>query len=530
MSPKLMSPITAPTANASRATAPTLRKSFLKTLQTVSGFHIRMKSVFVPYVSIPGCDEDEEERRGAGSEERTVVLAVELGNGSSFGGLGSAGFAVEGVDVTIGGEGAKATLIGWAEKEFQQSDGIFPLLLGPAEQFNLLYAITFLRQSEADDVADTSRRDTNAEKLLSSVGPDRQRPVAIVIRGRPFDFWSSKRSALDDKKGLAYLTQSFCSRWNCVLDLASLGHNESFDDSSDPPSAQVALPAPPSPFPGMTSSAARNPLDKPMNVQAYAVAGIKRHTMSGFPERSQRLNNTARYRYSTPVLNASTNESPISVAPTSLTSGKFAPTPPSVAISKNSANSRFGNLAVATNTNMPSPHPDPRTPDTPPLTPAYPAYPTQVVPQTPAGQRPVSNLRFGGTMGHPIESRRDRTVMAGSPQTPDARILRTPFTDKIVSQDGHDTIDPVVVSVGLISPEASASFDPDMIYPLDTFGIEIFVFNLSDRTRRFEVSYPDKRRRRQQVVVKETHPTEDSHVEFQQAPGILPLENRVRVG
>ncbi|KAF8516344.1 TRAPP trafficking subunit Trs65-domain-containing protein [Gautieria morchelliformis] len=517
LSPKITSPMNAAPVNA-RTTAPILRKSFLKTLQTVSGFQIRMKSVFVPYVVIPGRVEDEGERREAGSEERTVVLSVELGNGSSSGGPVSSGFAVEGIDVTVGGEGAKANLIGWGENGFQRGDSVFPMLLGPAEQFNLLYAITFLRQSEADDVADTLRSEANGEKLLSPVGADKQRAVSIVIRGKPFDFWSSKRSALDDPKGLAYPTQTFRSRWNCVLDLASVGHSETFEMSSDPPSAQDALPAPASPFPG-TPNTAKYPLEK--SGTAHAVAGSKRHTIGGLSERGQRLDPTARYRNSTSILNATPSESPISA-----TGGRFVPTPPSATIP---GNARFASTTIAAN--IPSSHPGARTPDIPPPTPAYPAYPTESVPKTPAGQSPISNLRIGGA-GHAIEPRREYMVTTGTPQTPGPRILGASVTDTMAPQDRHDAVDPVVVSVGLIPPEESAASNlVDVIYSLDTFGIEIFVFNRSERTRRFEVSYPDKKRRRQQTAAKEKYSMRDSRRVFeQQIPGILPLENRIRVG
>ena len=110
-----------------RKSLPTLRKSYRRTLQTVSGFRVRMRTVFVPYVLLPETEgtlaelddaEKERERREAGSAERTVVLCVEIENSgeSSIG----AGFVVEKVDVKIGGEGAKATLIGWGDGGFNR--------------------------------------------------------------------------------------------------------------------------------------------------------------------------------------------------------------------------------------------------------------------------------------------------------------------------------------------------------------------------------------------------------------------------
>lgn len=521
--PKLMSPSTAiSTTKAPRTTAPVLRKSYLKTLQTVSGFQIRMKSVFVPYLVVPGFLEDEGERREAGSEERTIVLSVELSNGSSFGGPGSTGFAVEDIEVIVGGEGARANLIGWGENGFQRSDTVFPLIILPAEQFNLLYAITFLRQSEADDVADTLRSEANGEKLPLPVGADKQRPVSIIIQGKPFDFWSSTQLPSVDAKDLAYPTQTFRSRWNCVLDLASVGHSEHFETSSDPPSAQDALPAPASPFPDMTPNTAKFPIEKHRAVQAHAVAGSKRHTFGGLSEQAQRLN-VPRYRNSTSILHALASESPISVTAMSSTGGgRFAPTPPSVAAL---GNSRFPSPTMAASVS--SPQLGPRTPDMPPLTPAYPAYPVDVVPHTPAGQSPISNLRITGTLGQGVEPRRERMTAAGIPQTPGPRVLGASFADRMATQIGHETLDPVVVSVALIPPEESASSGLDVICSLDTFGIEIFVFNRSERTRRFEVSYPDKKRRRQLAVALGDS---SNNIEQRQAPGILPLENRIRVG
>ena len=72
---------------------PTLRKSYRRTLQTVSGFRVRMRAVFVPYVLLPETEgtlaeldgaEKERERRG-GSAERTVVLCVEIENSGESG-------------------------------------------------------------------------------------------------------------------------------------------------------------------------------------------------------------------------------------------------------------------------------------------------------------------------------------------------------------------------------------------------------------------------------------------------------------
>ncbi|KAF8585586.1 hypothetical protein K439DRAFT_1660229 [Ramaria rubella] len=520
-SPKLLTPLTASLPTPLRGTAPVLRKSFLKMLQTVSGFKIRMKSVFVPYVVIPGHDEDEGERREAGSEERTIVLSVELGNGSASRGPGSTGFVVEGVDVTVGGEGAHAILIGWGTNAFSENDVVFPLLMGPAEQFNLLYAITFLRQSEADDVADTLRSEASKENQTSSADAIKQRPVAIVIQGRPFDIGSSKHKTLSDTKGLTYPTQTFHSRWNCVLDLSSAGHSETFDVSSNPPSAEDTLPAPVTPFPA-TPKTARHPLDQlsstTPSTQAF-VAGSKRHTFGGLSDHGQRLIPETRYRNSTPILNANMSESPISSMPNSpsVGGGRFTATPPPGGIP---GNIRFGSSTPTANISSPR--------LAPPPTPAYPAYPAEAMPQTPAAQSPLNSSRANQAVPQLIEPLREHMKSAGAPQTPDRRTPGAFFAEKPPTQKEQKTGD-LVVSVGLI-PAASTSPDQDMIHVLDTFAIEIFAFNHGERTRRFEVSYPERRRRHQQVAVAMKSEGTPQFLERKQVPGILPLENRIRVG
>lgn len=93
---------------------PILRKSYRKTLRTVEGIRVRMKNCFVPYVPMsvdPNSDPDAAvEEDAAGSEERTVILSVEIENSDS--GLG---FVVENVSLTISGGLAHATLIGWGD-------------------------------------------------------------------------------------------------------------------------------------------------------------------------------------------------------------------------------------------------------------------------------------------------------------------------------------------------------------------------------------------------------------------------------
>ncbi|KAF8872472.1 hypothetical protein BD779DRAFT_1385913, partial [Infundibulicybe gibba] len=207
-SPAASSP--SPTS-ASRAAHPTLRKSFRKTLQTVSGFRVRMRTVFVPYILLPELEgthmdepDDERDRREAGNEERTVVLCVEVENSGDSG--SGVGFAVEKVDVKVGGEGASVTLIGWGKGGFTKhaEKTTFPLRIESMAQYNLLYAVSFLRSPEEID---------GLSIIHNSPSTDLQRAVAINIFGKPY---------MDSKVvgDVSYPTQTFSSRWNCVLDLS----------------------------------------------------------------------------------------------------------------------------------------------------------------------------------------------------------------------------------------------------------------------------------------------------------------------
>jgi hypothetical protein len=107
--------------------------------------------------------------------------------------------------------------------------------------------------------------------------------------------------------------------------------------------------------------------------------------------------------------------------------------------------------------------------------------------------------------------------------------------------DHHDGGDPtavqsgeaIVVSVGLVASGVrriggdlgktlDGARDGDelhRIYPLDHFTLDVFVFNQSEWTRRFEVTCPDRRRGRAR------NPGEKAP-----SPGIVPLDNRVRIG
>ena len=82
----------------------------------------------------------------------------------------------------------------------------------------------------------------------------------------------------------------------------------------------------------------------------------------------------------------------------------------------------------------------------------------------------------------------------------------------------------VVVSVGIL-PRGDGG--DGRIYPLDQFTLDIFVFNQSRWTRRLEVGCPERRRRRRAGGGGGAGRRD---VEKDATVGIVPLENRVRVG
>jgi len=99
--------------------------------------------------------------------------------------------------------------------------------------------------------------------------------------------------------------------------------------------------------------------------------------------------------------------------------------------------------------------------------------------------------------------------------------------------DGIDG-DKIVVSVGILplSRHKNQPYGVGKIYPLDQFTLDIFVFNKSSWTRRFEISYPDRRKLRKEQELLHLRDTTQLLVaqKSEGDPGILPLENRIRVG
>jgi hypothetical protein len=196
----------------------------------------------------------------------------------------------------------------------------------------------------------------------------------------------------------------------------------------------------------------------------------------------------------------------------------------------------------------------------PPPTPAYPAYPT--APQTPSpfAQAPLANTQAG--IGPAVEIRRDRGAAQGPralvPPTPGPTVSTSFNTDggsgmlgppmNLAQQGAHDGAvvlsprgqddDKLVVSIGLVPQQRSGDDTDDdegprKIYPLDRFTLDVFVFNQSTWTRRLELSYPNARQRRKDRPVSTGYfpaMPDSAQAGKMDAPGMIALENRVRIG
>ena len=568
-----------------------------------------MRTVFVPYFMLPqpgkkpptkrrsimpgkaedsDTDDDpldihERELLEAGSEEHTVVLCVEVENG----GEASAGFAVESVKVSVGGEGAQTRLIGWGESGFLQSDLVFPLQIGPFEQYNLLYAVTFTRSPEVDEFSLARGRGLPGIPMLQ----DMQRAVAIIINGRPYEVPYEDRPADAPLKPeeFIYPTSTFPSRWNCVLDLSPQTNNRRASIGLGGPSNHEAMPTPASPFPGAVTSprpgsavaVRQGNMLKPgtpgsAKTPVAAVAGSKRFTLSAMDAQTNAtdsyfdlgkphtMKSPVDYRSGKSLLNPANQRDPFAqsglaqslpTTPTALfpLNPITRPTsylPPSATMKNFSRTptTTYGPLSPPL-PSLPRVHSYGHVPDDSissqiadiiPPTPAYPAFPASPPPSTPHWQGPVTNMQ-SGAVGPSVEIRREKGPnAAGIPRTPGPTVSAAGGFVQMQSQGetlrGVVTSDgpgePVVVSVGLLrdGEGEGTSAGIGRIYPLDQFTLDIFVFNRSSWTRRFEVSYPDRRKQRRDKMYLDAATGVDSKTGSGDATGIIPLANRVRIG
>lgn len=515
-----------------------LRKSYRKILQTVSGFRVRMRTVFVPHVMLPKNSSVSESDRGArdrndfesgneereaGNSERTVVLCVEVENSGESG--PATGFSLERLDVKIGGEGATTRLIGWGEGAFDSDieNHLFPLPIGPMAQYNLLYVVSFWNTpNDQDNLLLTARGISDGSEL--------QRAVTITVYGRPY----LTREVRDENNILSYPTQTFSSRWNCVLDLSSRPREEPID-FHETPVGRSALPEPPSPFPGRTALSSLTSSATPTMAAPQAIAG-KRHTLPGSITAMRAINPSANFRLSLP-----SREYPAGSAALPAPTAGF--TPPSVALQtfNRSTSTTFG-MAPPPPSAGPgfivnaSPSEIPAQPFVTSPMPAYPMFSPGVIANAPHIQALGSQQGYSGPS---IEIKRERGMgmMTAVPQTPLPTVLNTRF-DTRQEPLPVPSGEPVVVSVGLLDAESDDSypFGQRKIYPSDQFTLDIFVYNQSSWTRRFEVSYPNVDRRQRKTGQSKATPGSRGKSNLEELtalvapPGILPLQNRVRVG
>lgn len=502
----------------SLATRATLRKSFRRTISAVSGFRVRMRTVFVPYILLHPTEPDTEvdHALAAGNTEHTVMLCVEL----EHPGEAPEAFLVNAVDVTIGGSGgARVRLLPWCEKS---STEMFPLCLGMHEQCNLLFAVELLNAPIPDKEALllTASTPTTAGEL--------QRPVTITVWGRPFSAILPSRGESGQKveKTNKHLfpTRSFPSRWNCVLDLAPRRFPVAGQRESE------VLPEPPTPFPATTPRLSIPSTDQ--QGQQNPVAGFKQYTLPSFHLLSP-LRPSPPARASLIALGTSG-----SVAAGSSPLSKLAYTPPSITAAAACTTPRT-TYAPPPSAGIPPPAllskmlPMGETDEafmgssggriSPPTTPAYPAYSmNSIVPPTPRTQGPLAMWGAARVPSAAVELPRSGAPSRSSP-APSPHALVPPSS--IPLQGGR-----IIVSVGL---QLDRGVEIRGLVPYNEFALEIFVYNQSEWIRRFEVTFLERRRRRQ------------GHTEGQgqwatadvrrgaggaSKSGILPLESRVRIG
>ena len=466
-----------------------------------------MRTVFVPYVLFPearadvpwesnvsatdNAEEWDRERREAGNDESTVVLCVEIENS----GESDMTFVVESVDVFISGQGAKTTLIEWGDRQ-----NIFPLPIASMEQYNLLYAVTFVQPPDADDVNAIGKK--KAGEL--------QRAVSITINGKPRE---------DRGPLVVHPTQTFSSKWNCVLDLGT-NVNKDLPPDGIHAANRDALPTPASPFPGRDSASTvlAAPIQPRDDQKLSAVAGSRRHTVDATAVASGRVpKSPINYRSSTALLNpAFINERDQQqfMSPTSGVGGGFAL--PSVVMQQSQSRPRTP-TTYTPNSGTPPPLAPPFGDDIglssqSPVTPAYPSFPTSPGVTTPVSQNPIPG--FQSSVGPSMEIRRggNTRLLGGN--------AGENFGGAVPGGEGDG--EPIVISIGVLpleKQESGQDSTKDLIFPNDKFTLDIFVFNKSSWMRRFEVTYPDSRTSRKA-----------GGQTGAQKLGIIPLENRIRVG
>ena len=117
---------------------------------------------------------------------------------------------------------------------------------------------------------------------------------------------------------------------------------------------------------------------------------------------------------------------------------------------------------------------------------------------------------------------------------------KAPLAEQAVSTKVLEKLDngeSIVVSVRLMSPRDRENWSDEeevdeRIFPLSKFTIEVFVFNRSTWARRFELSCPSawRMKRKERIMSQYGYEGVDDGRNKLDYPGILPIDNRVRIG
>jgi hypothetical protein len=470
---------------------------------------------------------------------------------------------------------------------------MFPLEIGSMEQYNLLYAVSFLQNPDDTDGFSLGSG-TGKEKEKDGGRQELQRAVTINIVGKPAirvvrtlgggagagD--SARAMEMEEEESRSYPTLSFTSRWNCILDLSPQPHRLPGPSASYDHEIKDALPEPASPFPmsqsqsqqyqqyqyqGQQSQQSPHTATTSNFAQAQAqvhdrqVAGSKQYT-TGAAAKGVKGNLTRRvYQPREREASPKIAYTPPSIAVQSQQGGEYlsSPTtygpPPSAGGGGGMPRSSFGYDSSDLAQYLSSGYHTPQTP-------AYPAYPSySSMSPSPLSHVPISSLQ-SGSGGPSVEIRRQRGAGAGSAgaSVGAGGVVQSPGPMVVGAERGmamaaamqnvvdEDEGEPIVVSVGLLPSSSNSKWGSGgggtKIYPLDTFALDIFVFNQSTWTRRFEISSPDQRRRRKQDSAG-AGAGAGAGIRYggggagkdllrglgdRDKPGILPLENRIRIG
>ncbi|KAI0284514.1 TRAPP trafficking subunit Trs65-domain-containing protein [Russula brevipes] len=466
---------------------------------------MRMRTVFVPYLLFQSSEPDAEVDHvlAAGHTEHTVVLCVEL----EHPGEAPEAFLVDAVDVKIGvGDGARVRVLPWCDRPPQE---IFPLRLSMHEQCNLLFAVELL----------SSPIDKEGFPSTQAATGELQRPVTITVRGQPISDVALNGDQSGAKVGTTeFQTRLFSSHWNCVLDLASPGPRVASQGESE------ALPEPPSPFPAATPRLAIPPTGQ-QGQQSPVLSPPSPHVL-----RSPRLSLSFRTSRTLVPSGSAPGSSPLSkhaYTPPSLTAAissaprtTYAP-PASPGIPPPATLSRMLPMAETDEAFVGSGGTTP-----PPITPAYPAFSKgSTVLATSRAQGPLA-LWGSARASTAIELPRSGMLSLSSPVPSPLALL--PSSSMVPQRER------IVVSVGLQNDAGTGTgTGTRKLVPYDEFVLDIFIYNQSAWTRRFELTVQERRRKRHEKYSAGQGQRQQRYHDgaaVRGGSGVVPLENRVRVG